>query len=116
LTLPKNALIKQYELQFACDNVNLHVTKCGVEEIAREALGRGSGARGLRSITENVLRDAMYIIPSLRELVHTVYVDSEAVRTKKPILLKDKALTVDRYETLKQQGRASVIGAKPVCA
>jgi ATP-dependent Clp protease ATP-binding subunit ClpX len=114
LTLPKNALIKQYKLQFTYDGVALHVTKCGVEEIARVALGRGSGARGLRSIMEDVLGDAMYIIPSLRGSVHTVYVDSEAVRTKKPILLKNKNLTVENYETLKQQRRTPT-GAEPVC-
>lgn len=100
LTVPKNSLLKQYEYLFAMNDVTLHVTSCALEEIAKTAHKRGSGARGLRSITENVLMETMFVVPSLPD-VHTVYLDANAVRgERKPILLKDPEMTVERYEHL----------------
>ena len=107
LTVPKNSLLKQYEYLFAMNDVTLHVTQCGLEEIAKTAHKRGSGARGLRSITENVLMETMFVVPSLPD-VHTVYLDACAVRgERKPILLKDPDMTVERYEYLKNKDENS---------
>jgi ATP-dependent Clp protease ATP-binding subunit ClpX len=64
LTEPKNALIKQYKKMFNLENVELEFKKCALEKIAEESLRRGSGARGLRSIIENLLLDAMFKIPN----------------------------------------------------
>ncbi|MBW2401194.1 MAG: ATP-dependent Clp protease ATP-binding subunit ClpX, partial [Deltaproteobacteria bacterium] len=64
LTQPKNALIKQYQKLFEFENVRLHFTSGALSAVARQALKRKSGARGLRSILENVMLDLMYEIPS----------------------------------------------------
>jgi len=104
LTIPKNSLMKQYKLTFALNDVNFHVSDCALREISKMAFERGSGARGLRSITENVLMETMFVVPSL-PTVHTIYLDAEAVRgDRKPILLKDPDMTIERYEALKEQG------------
>ncbi|KAG7356658.1 ATP-dependent protease ATP-binding subunit ClpX [Nitzschia inconspicua] len=113
LTVPRNSIIKQYRRLFAIDDVKFHVTECGLREIAKTAFSRGTGARGLRSITDQVLMETQYVVPSLSD-VHTVYVDAAAVRgERKPILLKDPDMTVEKYEALTQIG-AEIIGATPV--
>ncbi|KAL3922919.1 MAG: hypothetical protein SGARI_006343 [Bacillariaceae sp.] len=113
LTVPRNSIIKQYRRLFAIDDVKFHVTECGLNEIANTAFSRGTGARGLRSITDQVLMETQYVVPSLSD-VHTVYVDAEAVRGERnPILLKDPDMTVEKYESLTNSG-AEVLGAAPV--
>eukprot|EP00539_Tryblionella_compressa_P019486 CAMPEP_0178880096 /NCGR_PEP_ID=MMETSP0747-20121128/12291_1 /TAXON_ID=913974 /ORGANISM="Nitzschia punctata, Strain CCMP561" /LENGTH=817 /DNA_ID=CAMNT_0020547987 /DNA_START=57 /DNA_END=2510 /DNA_ORIENTATION=- len=113
LTVPRNSIIKQYKRLFSIDDVKFHVTDCALEEIAKTAFARGTGARGLRSITDQVLMETQYVVPSLSD-VHTVYVDAAAVRgERKPILLKDPDMTVEKYESLTKSG-AEVIGAIPV--
>jgi ATP-dependent Clp protease ATP-binding subunit ClpX len=112
LTVPRNSIIKQYKRLFSIDDVKFHVTECGLKEIAKTAFGRGTGARGLRSITDQVLMETQYVVPSLAD-VHTVYVDAAAVRgERKPILLKGD-MTVEKYESLTKSG-AEVVGAIPV--
>jgi ATP-dependent Clp protease ATP-binding subunit ClpX len=64
LTEPKNALVKQYKKMFRLENVELEFEREALENIAQEAIKKGSGARGLRSIIESILLDAMYSIPS----------------------------------------------------
>lgn len=64
LTLPKNALTKQYTKLFDIDNVKLEFTPEAIEEVARRAVEHKTGARGLRSIMEKVMMDVMYEIPS----------------------------------------------------
>ena len=64
LSEPKNALSKQYQKLFELDNVKLEFTKDALEEIAKRAVDRKIGARGLRSILESVMMDLMYEIPS----------------------------------------------------
>lgn len=114
LTVPKNSLMKQYKFLFAMNDVNFHVTQCGLEEIAKTAFSRGTGARGLRSITENVLMETMFVVPSLPD-VHTVYMDAAAIRgERKPILIKDPNMTVEDYERLVKEGKANVEGTMPV--
>lgn len=68
LTEPKNALTKQYQRLFAFDGVNLKFTPDALRAIAEEALKRGTGARGLRSVIEGMLRQAMYELPSRPEI------------------------------------------------
>src|SRR3984957_19347190 len=63
LVEPKNALIKQYAYQFELDNVELELTEDALEAVADQALLRGTGARGLRAILEEVLLDVMYDLP-----------------------------------------------------
>ncbi len=105
LTVPKNSLIKQYTFQFAMNGIRFHATECGLKEIATMAFSRGSGARGLRSITENILMETMFVVPSI-ENVHTVYLDAAAVRgERKPILLKDPEMTAAKFEELMKEGK-----------
>lgn len=113
LTKPRNAIIKQYNKMFAMDDVELHITECGLQEIAKIAYLRGTGARGLRSITEQVLMETQYVVPSLSGAVHTVYVDAAAVRgDTKPVLLKN-GVTVEQYEASKEE-HGELTGAVPV--
>jgi len=72
LTEPKNALIKQYQKMFQFENVELEFERKALEKIAEEALKRGSGARGLRSIIENLLLDAMFDIPDNSSIVKSI--------------------------------------------
>ncbi len=65
LTEPKNALVKQYEYLFEMENATLSFTDDALVAIAKQALKRRTGARGLRSIVENALLDTMYELPSM---------------------------------------------------
>ncbi len=78
LSEPKNALVKQYSRLFEMDNVELEFTKDALEAIADQAILRGTGARGLRAILEEVLNPVMFDIPS-RDDVAKVVVTSETV-------------------------------------
>lgn len=84
MTEPKNALVSQYEYLFSLDGVELVMTDEAIEAVAEMALARRTGARGLTSIVEEVLGDAMFEVPSMPE-VGRVVVDADAVRgTAKP--------------------------------
>jgi ATP-dependent protease HslVU (ClpYQ) ATPase subunit len=92
--------MKQYRRLFAMDDVVFHVTDEALKEMAKSAFARGTGARGLRSITEALLLETQYVVPSMPD-VHTVYLDGPAVRgERKPILLKDPQMTVEKFEAL----------------
>jgi ATP-dependent Clp protease ATP-binding subunit ClpX len=75
---PRNALVKQYEKLFALDHVDLEFTEDAIEAIADQAMLRGTGARGLRAIMEEVLLNVMYDVPS-REDVAKVVITGEVV-------------------------------------
>jgi ATP-dependent Clp protease ATP-binding subunit ClpX len=110
LTVPKNSIMKQYRRLFAMDDVDFHVTPDGLEEIAKTAFQRGTGARGLRSITDGVLMETQYVVPSHPD-VHTVYLDAPAIRgEREPVLLTDKDMTVEKYEALRKDGKIDVDG------
>ena len=79
LTEPRNALVKQYQRLFDLDGVELEFTEGALAEIADQALKRGTGARGLRAILEEVLLNVMYDVPS-RSDVARVVVTEETVR------------------------------------
>lgn len=83
LTEPKNALIKQYQKYFALENADLRFSKGALVEIASQALDRGTGARGLRSILESLLLDVMYDLPSASHVAR-VEVDTAAARGEQP--------------------------------
>ena len=86
LTEPKNALIKQYQTLLSYDNVELEFDQDALEEIAKKAIERKTGARGLRSIIEETMMDVMFEVPSL-ENVKRVRVTKDAVDGKeKPLL------------------------------
>lgn len=78
LVEPKNALTKQYQALFELENVKLEFTTEALEAIAAKAMVRKTGARGLRSIVENILLDVMYDLPSLKN-VNKVVVDRDTI-------------------------------------
>jgi len=78
LTEPKNALVKQYERLFEMEDVKLTFTDDALKAIARKAIERKTGARGLRSILENTLLDTMFELPAL-EGVEEIVVNRETI-------------------------------------
>ncbi len=87
LVEPKNSLVKQYSALFEMENVELDIRHDALEAIADKALERKTGARGLRSIIENVLLDTMYSIPS-REDIAKVVIDVSVIHGEsEPILV-----------------------------
>ncbi|MCL1693005.1 MAG: ATP-dependent Clp protease ATP-binding subunit ClpX [Actinomycetia bacterium] len=81
LTQPKNALVKQYEKFFEMDGVELLVTDEALRAIAEQAMNRGTGARGLRAIMEEVLLDTMYELPARSDIAQVV-IDEQVVRER----------------------------------
>ena len=90
LTEPRNALVKQYQKLLEMDGVRLTFDEGALRLIAKEALKRKTGARGLRSIIEGIMRNVMYDVPSV-EGVSACRVTKEVVEKKKdPVLTLDK--------------------------
>jgi ATP-dependent Clp protease ATP-binding subunit ClpX len=87
LTEPRNALIKQYRKLFELENVKLRFTEGALRAIAKEALRRKSGARGLRSIMENIMLDVMYDLPSQTDVEECVVNEEVVLNNDRPILL-----------------------------
>jgi ATP-dependent Clp protease ATP-binding subunit ClpX len=83
---PKNALVKQYDKMFELEGIGLTFEPAAIRAIAQGALKRGTGARGLRSIIETVMRDVMFEIPSRRD-VREVIVTAESIDHGVPPLL-----------------------------
>ena len=86
LTEPRNALSKQYQRLFEMEKVKLEFGKNALEAIAKEAIRRKSGARGLRAILESVMLEIMYDIPS-KDNVREVHIDADVILRKKPPLV-----------------------------
>ena len=85
LTEPKNAIIRQYQALFQMENVELEFTKEALVAIAKKAIARKTGARGLRSIVENLLLDTMYDLPTLK--AKKVTVDQACIESgEKPVI------------------------------
>ncbi len=88
LVKPKNALIKQYQALFAMEGVKLTVTDDALKAIAKKAIARKTGARGLRSIVEGILTDVMFEVPS-QDGIKEVLVDRDVIDDgKKPTYIK----------------------------
>ena len=88
MTAPKNALVKQYKKLIGIDNVELEITNDAVLAVAKRAIELKTGARGLRTILENLMLDTMYDLPSL-EQVEKVIIDANVViKGDKPQIIK----------------------------
>ena len=87
LTEPRNALVKQYHKLFAMDGVDLDIRPSALAAIARKALARKTGARGLRSILEHSLIDTMYELPRLTGVAKVVIDEHTIEDTAKPLLV-----------------------------
>jgi ATP-dependent Clp protease ATP-binding subunit ClpX len=86
---PKNAIIKQYQKYFDLEKVRLKYTDDAVVAIAKEALKRGTGARGLRAILEEVMLDVMYELPSIRGLKKCIITREVILNHERPILISE---------------------------
>jgi ATP-dependent Clp protease ATP-binding subunit ClpX len=85
LTKPKNALVKQYQRLFEMEGVELEFTEGALEAVAEKAIARGAGARGLRSIMENVLLEPMFELPGFED-VERLTVNREVIEgTGQPV-------------------------------
>ena len=98
LTEPKNALVRQYKRLFDLDSVELEFNEEALEAIADQAILRGTGARGLRAIMEEVLLSVMYDIPSRKDVAR-VLINREVVLDKViPTLVPREAVTAVKRE------------------
>ncbi|MFK2824549.1 ATP-dependent protease ATP-binding subunit ClpX [Bacillus sp. B190/17] len=99
LTKPKNALVKQYQKMMELDDVNLEFEEDALREIAKKAIERKTGARGLRSIIESIMLDVMYDLPS-REDIKTCIITKETVLDNAaPKLLGEDGQKIDLTKT-----------------
>ena len=87
LVEPKNALVKQYQKLFSMENVDLEIRPAAMTAIAKRALERKTGARGLRSILESVLLDTMYELPGMDNVSKVVIDENMITSDAKPILI-----------------------------
>jgi ATP-dependent Clp protease ATP-binding subunit ClpX len=91
LTRPRNAIVKQYEKMFKIEGVDLEFTEGALKEIATIALKRGSGARGLRSIIEDLTMELMYELPEQKNLKKVIIDESVVKKEKLPIRMYGSA-------------------------
>ena len=87
LTEPENSIIKEYQLLFEKDGINLLFENEALHEIARMTFANKTGARGLRTILEDILLDIMYDVPNM-ENISTCVIARDMLTTKVPILIE----------------------------
>ncbi|MGN1330137.1 MAG: ATP-dependent Clp protease ATP-binding subunit ClpX [Clostridia bacterium] len=90
VTKPKNALVKQYKKLVEIDGVELEFEQEALEVIVDKAIERKTGARGLRSIIEEIMRDVMYDIPSNKKIAKCIITKETVLENKKPELIIDE--------------------------
>ena len=99
LTKPVNSLIKQYKTLFSIDNLKLEFDDNALEKIAQLAIERGTGARGLKSILEETLIDAMYELPG-KNTLSKIHVTEQSIDNKNKFIIYDKNNTQINYDDL----------------
>ena len=90
LTEPKNALVKQYEKLLSLDDTELEFEPDALQSIATQAIERNTGARGLRSIIEDIMLDVMFDVPSDESIKKVIITETAAEGTGKPVIVYDK--------------------------
>ena len=88
LTQPKNALVKQYKRLIGIDNVELEITDGAISAVARRAIELKTGARGLRTILENLMIDTMYDLPNEQDVERVVVDENVVVNGEKPKIIR----------------------------
>lgn len=88
LTEPKNALVKQYQKLLAMDHVDLEFDDKAIHAIARQAIERNTGARGLRAIIEKIMQKVMYEIPSMKDVTKCTITEDVVLHHSDPILTR----------------------------
>jgi len=99
LTEPRNALVKQYEKLFDLDGVNLEFQSDALKAIAQEALKRKTGARGLRSILEEIMLDVMYDIPSRQDIAKCIMTKDTILKKENPLMVSVESRKKKKEET-----------------
>ncbi len=87
LVRPKNSVVRQYQRLFKIENVTLRFTDSALQGIAKEAIRRNTGARGLKNIIENVLLDTMFILPDLENVKECVIDEDVIFNRKSPLIV-----------------------------
>lgn len=87
LVEPKNALVKQYKRLFELENVALRINEGALRAVAKKAIERKSGARGLRAILENIMLDVMFEVPSEEDIKEVVVSEDTVLKGEKPLLV-----------------------------
>ncbi|MBT4790225.1 MAG: ATP-dependent Clp protease ATP-binding subunit ClpX, partial [Halobacteriovoraceae bacterium] len=95
LTEPKNAITKQYQKLFDFDGIELEFEKAALEEVARTAIKKKTGARGLRSILEQTMLDVMYEIPANDKIGKCVVTEASIKGQEQPKLIEGERKTID---------------------
>jgi ATP-dependent Clp protease ATP-binding subunit ClpX len=98
LTAPRNALVKQYQKLFEMDGVELEFTDAALEAVADQAILRGTGARGLRAIMEEVLQPVMYDIPSRTDVAKVVITEQTVRENVNPTIVARQPSRRERRE------------------
>ena len=98
LTAPRNALVKQYQKLFEMDGVELEFTEAALEAVADQAILRGTGARGLRAIMEEVLQPVMYDIPSRTDVAKVVITEQTVRENVNPTIVARQPTRRERRE------------------
>ena len=88
LTEPKNALVKQYQKLLAMDHVDLEFDEKAIHAIAKQAIERNTGARGLRAIIEKIMQKVMYEIPSMKDVTKCTVTEDVVLHHSDPILTR----------------------------
>ena len=96
LTKPKNALVKQYKKMLELDNVELDFEEDALKEIAKKAIERKTGARGLRSIIEGIMLDVMFDLPSREDIVKCIITKETVADNAAPKLVLEDGTVVDK--------------------
>ena len=89
LTEPKNALVKQYQKLLAMDHVELEFDDGAIHAIARQAIERNTGARGLRAIIETIMQHVMYEIPGMKDVRKCIVTEDVVLKHSDPVLIKE---------------------------
>ncbi len=90
LTVPKNALVKQFQKLIGLDDVELEITDGAVNAVAHRAIELKTGARGLRTILENLMIDTMYDLPTEKDVAKVIVDEDVVIKGEKPKLIKKK--------------------------
>jgi ATP-dependent Clp protease ATP-binding subunit ClpX len=95
LTEPKNAFVKQYKKFFALDDVELEFEEAALQAIAKKALSRGTGARGLKSIIEEALLNSMFEVPSRPDIKRTIITERSITEGEEPEMIVGETRVIE---------------------
>ena len=90
LTEPRNAIIKQFKKLFKYEGVELDFEEAALQQIVAKAIARGTGARALRSVVEDIMRDIMYELPSKANVTKCVITKETVEKKKEPIYVLEE--------------------------